>query len=137
VSAITTHVLDTALGQPAAGVPVRLERAADAGPAADGAGDDGAGADGTALSATPVGATVIGRASTDQDGRASDLGPAELEPGTYRLVFDTGAYSRARAPGELPFFPEVTVTFAVADPTRHYHVPLLLSPFGYSTYRGS
>jgi 5-hydroxyisourate hydrolase len=132
VSAITTHVLDTALGQPAAGVPVRLERAAADGPAAD-----GAGADGTALSATAVGATVIGRASTDQDGRASDLGPAELEPGTYRLVFDTGAYSRAREPAELPFFPEVTVTFTVADPARHYHVPLLLSPFGYSTYRGS
>jgi 5-hydroxyisourate hydrolase len=115
VSAITTHVLDTALGQPAAGVPVRLER----------------------VGGTGFSGTVIGRASTGQDGRASDLGPAELEPGTYRLVFDTGAYSRAREPGELPFFPEVTVTFTVADPARHYHVPLLLSPFGYSTYRGS
>lgn len=122
MSAITTHVLDTALGQPAAGVSVRLERAS---------------GDGTEVGGTAVDSTVIGRASTDRDGRASDLGPAELEPGTYRLIFDTGAYSRAREPAGLPFFPEVTVTFTVADPARHYHVPLLLSPFGYSTYRGS
>jgi 5-hydroxyisourate hydrolase len=113
VSAVTTHVLDTALGQPAAGVRVRLERAS---------GDDSA-----------VDGAVIGRASTDRDGRVTDLGPAELEPGTYRLVFATGEYSRA----QQPFFPEVTVTFTVADRDRHYHVPLLLSPFGYSTYRGS
>lgn len=117
MSAITTHVLDTALGQPATGVPVRLERAS---------GDD-----------TAVGGAVIGRASTDQDGRVTDLGPAELEPGTYRLVFGTGEYSRAQQPAQLPFFPEVIVTFTVADRDRHYHVPLLLSPFGYSTYRGS
>jgi 5-hydroxyisourate hydrolase len=115
VSAVTTHVLDTALGRPAAGVEVRLERAG---------GSDGEGA-------------LLGRASTDADGRASDLGPAELEPGRYRLVFGTGAYSRASRPAEPPFFPEVTVTFTVADPGRHYHVPLLLSPYGYSTYRGS
>ena len=115
MSAVTTHVLDTALGRPAAGVPVRLERARD--------GDDEG--------------TVLGRASTDADGRASDLGPAELEPGTYRLVFGTGEYGRASQPAEPSFFPEVTVTFTVADPGRHYHVPLLLSPFGYSTYRGS
>ena len=114
MSAITTHVLDTAAGQPAAGVPVRLERAA-----ADGG-------------------TVLGSASTDADGRARDLGPAEVEPGTYRLVFDTGAYSRGGQEREQPpFFPEVTVTFTVTDTGRHYHVPLLLSPFGYSTYRGS
>lgn len=141
MSAITTHVLDTALGRPAAGVPVRLERAAGDGTAADGTvggtGVGGTGVSGPGVSGTGVSGTVIGRASTDQDGRASDLGPAELEPGTYRLVFDTGAYSRASRPAELPFFPEVTVTFTVADPARHYHVPLLLSPFGYSTYRGS
>ena len=113
MSAVTTHVLDTALGQPAAGVRVRLERASGGDSAVDGA--------------------VIGRASTDRDGRVTDLGPAELEPGTYRLVFGTGEYSRA----QQPFFPEVTVTFTVADRDRHYHVPLLLSPFGYSTYRGS
>jgi 5-hydroxyisourate hydrolase len=115
VSAVTTHVLDTALGRPAAGVEVRLERA----DAADGA------------------ATVLARGSTDADGRASDLGPAELEPGRYRLVFGTGAYSQASRPAETPFFPEVAVTFTVGDAGRHYHVPLLLSPYGYSTYRGS
>ena len=112
MSAVTTHVLDTALGQPAAGVQVRLERAS---------GDD----------------TVIGQASTGQDGRVTDLGPAELEPGTYRLVFGTGEYARVLWPAQPPFFPEVTVTFTVADRGQHYHVPLLLSPFGYSTYRGS
>jgi len=112
VSAITTHVLDTAAGRPAAGLPVRLERVAD-------------------------GAAELGRASTDQDGRVGDLGPAEVEPGTYRLVFDTSQYYRTRRQAEPPFFPEVAVTFTVHDRNRHYHVPLLLSPFGYSTYRGS
>ena len=128
MSAVTTHVLDTALGRPAAGVPVRLERTRD-----DGGADPGGHESASPDSAT----TVLGRASTDADGRASDLGPAELEPGTYRLVFGTGVYSRASRPAEPPFFPEVTVTFTVADPGRHYHVPLLLSPYGYSTYRGS
>jgi 5-hydroxyisourate hydrolase len=123
VTAITTHVLDVALGKPAAGVPVRLERL------------------------TQSGVAVLGQAATDQDGRARDLGPADLPPGTYRLVFDTAAYRRAQQegtqqqeaqqPGEPPFFPEVTVTFTVGDQARDYHVPLLLSPFGYSTYRGS
>ena len=115
MSAVTTHVLDTALGRPAAGVEVRLEQAGEA----------------------AGGGAVLGRASTDADGRVSDLGPAELAPGRYRLVFGTGAYSQASRPAEPPFFPEVTVTFTVTDPGRHYHVPLLLSPYGYSTYRGS
>jgi 5-hydroxyisourate hydrolase len=113
VTAITTHVLDVALGRPAAGVPVRLEQLTQAGPA------------------------VLGEATTDDDGRVRGLGPADLRPGTYRLVFDTAAYRQARQEGEPPFFPEVTVTFAVTDQHRDYHVPLLLSPFGYSTYRGS
>jgi 5-hydroxyisourate hydrolase len=112
VSAITTHVLDTALGRPAAGLRVRLER----------------------IAGHPV---ELGTASTDQDGRATDLGPALVEPGTYRLVFDTAGYRAAQSPGEDAFFPEVTVTFTVRDAARHYHVPLLLSPFGYSTYRGT
>jgi 5-hydroxyisourate hydrolase len=107
MSAITTHVLDTARGVPAAGVPVRLERV------------------------DAAGCTEIARASTDAGGRVSELGPAQIESGTYRLVFDTAAYAPAT------FFPEVMVTFTVADDSGHYHVPLLLSPFGYSTYRGS
>ena len=114
MSALTTHVLDTARGEPAAGVNVRLERVADAGP------------------------EEIGRASTDTDGRVRDLGPDRLPPGTYRLVFGTGEYlARTGAARDRVFFPEVTVTFSVDGQAPHYHVPLLLSPFGYTTYRGS
>ncbi|BCB78693.1 hydroxyisourate hydrolase [Phytohabitans flavus] len=70
---------------------------------------------------------------TDIDGRLRDWVPAEMwGPGGYRLVFDTAAHS-----GPDAFFPEVVVAFRVTDPTRHYHVPLLLSPYGYTTYRGS
>jgi 5-hydroxyisourate hydrolase len=115
MSAITTHVLDIARGSPAAGVPVRLEKLA--GPAEAGA--------------------EVGRARTDEDGRISALGPADVPPGTYRLVFDTAVYFQVQRPGETPFFPEVTVTFTVHDQARNYHVPLLLSSYGYSTYRGS
>jgi 5-hydroxyisourate hydrolase len=71
---------------------------------------------------------VVARGQTGADGRIGDLGPDQLEPATYRLRFDTSARST--------FFPEVVVAFAIADDT-HVHVPLLLSPFGYSTYRGS
>lgn len=109
MSAITTHVLDTALGLPARGVPVRLSR----------------------IDPDP---SVLAEAVTDDDGRVTDLGPDRAEPGTYELRFDTAAY--AAATGQPCFFPEVTLTFAVAD-GRHHHVPLLLSPFAYSTYRGS
>lgn len=111
MSTITTHVLDTGLGLPAAGVPVRLERL------------DGAHY------------TELAAATTDTDGRVRELGSEQAEPGTYRLVFDTGAYF-AEA-GQTGFYPEVSVVFALDDPDRHHHVPLLLSPFGYSTYRGS
>lgn len=110
MSAITTHVLDTSRGRPAAGVAVRLER----------------------------GKEVLARGATDADGRLRDLLPddgAPLEPGTYRLVFDTGRYFAGQ--GEACFYPEVAVAFQVRDAGEHYHVPLLLSPFGYSTYRGS
>jgi 5-hydroxyisourate hydrolase len=109
---ITTHVLDTARGRPAAGVPVVLEHAAQ------------------------DGWRELGRGATDADGRLRDLvaeGSA-LDAGRYRLTFDTGAYFRDR--GEAAFYPEVTVVFTVAA-DEHHHVPLLLSPFGYSTYRGS
>ena len=106
MSPITTHVLDTARGGPAAGVPVTLER----GPDWD----------------------VVGSGRTGEDGRLAELGEAS-GPGTYRLRFDTAGYFR-----DTPaFFPEVTVQFRVERPDEHFHVPLLLSPFGYSTYRGS
>jgi 5-hydroxyisourate hydrolase len=111
MSQITTHVLDTARGAPAAGVPVRLENVS-----------------GTA-------AQEIGLGSTDADGRAADLGPERLPAGTYRLVFDTGGYFARQ--GTAGFFPEVAVTFTIEGEGQHYHVPLLLSPFGYATYRGS
>jgi len=116
MSRITTHVLDTALGRPAPGVQVTLERL----PTGDGA--------------EPI---VLGHGVTDADGRLRDLAPpgGALHGGTYRLHFDTGAYFRDQ---ELEgFYPEVTITFMVADGSEHFHVPLLLSPFGYSTYRGS
>jgi len=111
MSAITTHVLDTALGRPAAGVGVRLDR----------------------LHADQV--IPLATGSTNRDGRVPDLGPDHVEAGTYRLVFDTAAYFAAS--GQTGFFPEVSITFALVDPTQHHHVPLLLSPFAYSTYRGS
>jgi 5-hydroxyisourate hydrolase len=121
VNGVSTHVLDTARGRPAAGLPVRLDRLT---------GSDRA---------------EIGRGVTDADGRVSGLVSDELEPGRYRLVFDTEAYFAGPAaagpggvnPDRLPFYPEVVVTFTVTDPAAHYHLPLLLSPFGYSTYRGS
>jgi 5-hydroxyisourate hydrolase len=109
---ITTHVLDTARGRPAAGVPVVLERATD---------------DAWEL---------VGEGATDADGRLRDLMPAgaPVADGRYRLTFDTGAYFRTS--GETGFYPEVAVVFTVVG-GEHHHVPLLLSPFGYSTYRGS
>jgi 5-hydroxyisourate hydrolase len=108
VSPITTHVLDTARGRPATGVAVTLERGPDW--------------------------TEIGSGRTGDDGRLADLGDPG-GPGSYRLRFDTGAYFEAA--GERTFFPEVTIHFSVERPEEHHHVPLLLSPFGYSTYRGS
>lgn len=124
MSAISTHVLDVATGRPAAGMRVRLERVASGGQANSPTGEE------------------IAVASTDADGRIAGLGPDVVAAGTYRLIFDTGGYlARQRGngggdTGTTPFFPEVTVTFAVAV-GEHYHVPLLMSPFGYSTYRGS
>jgi len=126
---ITTHVLDTSRGRPAAGVPVALERRAGDGP--EGRGGEGrerdAGDDWTA----------VGADTTGDDGRATGLAPAgtPLAAGAYRLRFDTAAYFTAA--GADAFFPEVTVTFTVTRPDEHHHVPLLLNPFGYTTYRGS
>ena len=114
MSAITTHVLDTARGRPAAGVPVSLERHTD--------GDRW---------------DPIGRGETDSDGRLQTLMPvgATLSPGVYRLIFDTARYFSTC--GTRAFYPSVTVVFETTTGEQHYHVPLLLSPFGYSTYRGS
>ena len=110
---ITTHVLDTARGGPAVGMTVILEMR-------------------HASEWSP-----IGRGTTDETD-ASPHSPTdkELAPGTYRLTFDTGTYHRDQGIG-MPFFPEAKITFNVRDPDEHYHVPLLLSPFGYSTYRGA
>jgi 5-hydroxyisourate hydrolase len=115
VSRITTHVLDTSSGRPAAGVPVVLARAAPEG----------------------EGWEVVGRGVTDADGRQGDLAPngRRLAGGRYRLTFDTAAYfTRSGLEG---FFPEVSVVFSIAEGDEHEHVPLLIAPYGYSTYRGS
>ena len=124
VSQITTHVLDAQRGKPAAGVPVELYRRS-AGSAA-GASAAGGGGGGWELLASAV---------TDDDGRAKQLGPETIPNGEYRLRFDTGAYFASTQ--TEAFYPEVQLTFLVAEEGRHYHVPILLSPFAYSTYRGS
>jgi len=110
VSQVTTHVLDTAFGTPAVGVGVGLDRQVD---------DRWA---------------EVASGATDADGRVSTLGPDRLDPGIYRLTFATGDYFHATH--RPAFYPEVQVSFLVTG-TEHYHVPLLLSPFSYSTYRGS
>jgi len=112
MKSISTHVLDITRGRPAQGVAVTLEKKEDAGYAR------------------------VKAATTDADGRIKDLVPeGELRVGTYRITFDTGAYFGAQ--GTKGFYPEAAIVFAVEDADAHYHVPLLLSPFGYSTYRGS
>ena len=114
MSTITTHVLDTSRGRPAGGVRAVLERQ------------------------TAVGEwELVGRSATDSNGRIGQW-PAAGTPftaGLYRLTFDTAAYFRAQNVESI--FPEVAVIIAVRDAAEHYHIPLLLSPFGYSTYRGS
>ena len=114
---LTTHVLDTANGCPAAGMAVALYRL-----------DAGA-------------ATLIKRITLNRDGRADIplLEGAGFVPGTYRLMFGVAAYFRARgaALDEPPFLDEVPLDFGLATVGAHYHVPLLASPFAYSTYRGS
>ena len=106
MSVVTTHVLDAVTGRPASGVAVRLE-----------------------------GPGMTAEERTDDDGRVRELGPARLDPGTYRVVFATGDWFAAQ--GRDTFYPEVVIAITVDDPEQHLHVPLLLSPYAYSTYRGS
>ncbi|MFJ4220420.1 hydroxyisourate hydrolase [Curtobacterium luteum] len=109
MSHLTTHVLDTTNGRPAAGVAVTLR-----GPAGD----------------------VVATGTTDDDGRVGELGPDTLAPGDWTLSFATGAYWRAL--GTAAFHPRVDVVVTIPEqPAEHYHVPLLVNPFAYSTYRGS
>lgn len=109
---ITTHILDTARGRPAANVTIDLERL-----------------EGSTWS-------PIGTGSTDDDGRLKTLTPpGPVPPATYRLRFHTAAYFAAQS--QQGFFPVVEIQFQIVDGAAHYHVPLLLQPFGYSTYRGS
>jgi 5-hydroxyisourate hydrolase len=116
---LTTHVLDTARGRPAAGMSVEL------------------------LIHGPGGASpeALARMTTNADGRTDRplLGPGELRAGSYELVFDVGAYfaGAGLAADERPFLALVPIRFGVADPEASYHVPLLVSPWAYSTYRGS
>jgi 5-hydroxyisourate hydrolase len=109
VSTLSTHVLDTALGRPAEGIRVTLKRADD----------------------------VVGSGVTDADGRVRDLHKknASLAQGSYRLTFYVADYFLKA--GRESFFPEIVVNFRIGEGAENYHVPLLLSPFGYSTYRGS
>jgi 5-hydroxyisourate hydrolase len=104
---LSTHVLDATTGRPAAGLLVRLERA------------------------EQDGWTPAGEGTTGPDGRLRLSG----DSGVYRLTFDSGGYFTSR--GSATFYPEVSVTFEMTERDGHYHVPLLLSPFAYSTYRGS
>ena len=114
MSRISTHVLDTAKGRPAAGVPVRLER------------EEG-----------PGKWTQLHSTKTDQDGRCAQLLPdgSALSEGDYRLIFDTAAYFAACKIEGL--YPSVQISFHVKNGESHFHIPLLLSPNGYTTYRGS
>jgi 5-hydroxyisourate hydrolase len=113
MSQITTHVLDTSIGRPASGVPIVLEIKKPGGKWRE-----------------------LSRGATDVDGRLRHLlAPEALVQGTYRLTFDTASYFESRKMAGL--YPQVGVVFEVRDAKEHYHIPLLLSPYGYSTYRGS
>jgi 5-hydroxyisourate hydrolase len=113
MSQITTHVLDVSRGRPASGISVLLE-----------------------LQTTSDSWKELAKGATDSDGRLKNLLESrKLETGTYRLTFDTAAYFAERKIESL--YPKVNIVFEVKNAHEHYHIPLLLSPFGYSTYRGS
>ncbi len=105
---LSTHVLDTSAGRPARDLHVSL---------------------------TDAGGGTLGDGTTDADGRIPALGPERLPVGDYRLTFDTGGWFAGQ--GVTAFYPEVVVAFTITDADQHHHVPLLLNPFGYTTYRGT
>lgn len=112
-SPITTHILDLQRGKPAMGIAVQL------------------------FAVTTESCALLAQGVANQDGRVSDLlFPGKIEPGTYRLSFATRAYFESVGQEEI-FYPLVTVDFSVTESQTHYHVPLLLAAYGYSTYRGS
>ena len=112
MSPITTHVLDTSRGRPAVGLAVELQVK------------------------SAAGWKSLGTSLTDANGRCNTLmGEQKLEAGAYRLLFNAGAYYQAQH--TETFYSEIPIVFEVLHPETHYHVPLLISPFGYSTYRGS
>ncbi len=108
---ISTHILDTTRGRPASGVAVSLDRRDD------------------------TGWVAVGQGATDADGRCKTLLVESPEPGTFRITFAVAAYFQGL--GVEAFYPEVSIVFSVARGGEHFHVPLLLNPFGFSTYRGS
>ena len=115
ISPITTHVLDTALGRPGVGIGVELE---------------------IFDPLVEPSWKVVGSGQTNSDGRVTDLlPPGELSGGHYRISFKTAEYFQDQ--DNTGFYPVVRIEFQIDDPSRHFHLPLLLSPFGYSTYRGS
>ena len=110
-SKVTTHVLDAVSGRPAEGVAAVLEQRG------------------------PDGWAPVADGRTDADGRIGRFGPDELDAGVYRVTFAVGEWFAGR--GLEAFYPEVVISFTLDDPAAHYHVPLLLSPYAFSTYRGS
>ena len=113
MSPITTHALDTSLGRPARGLTITLSQKE---------------SDGSWVK--------LASGVTNDDGRITDLlERGQLSSGVYQMCFDTGPYHHE--PGVEGFYPEASIVFEVKDTTQHYHIPLLISPYGYSTYRGS
>jgi len=108
MSHITTHILDSTTGRPAEAVSVELQDAS---------------------------GSSVASGLRDGNGRITELGPERLELGNYRLVFAVGEYFAAADRATL--YPQVTIDFTVSEPHQHYHVPLLISPYAYSTYRGN
>jgi 5-hydroxyisourate hydrolase len=111
VSHVTTHVLDAVSGRPAAGIAATL------------------------LQQSSAGWEALASAVTDADGRVGEFGPEALDAGVYKVRFETGVFFASRS--QDTFYPSIEIVFEVKDRSEHYHVPLLLSPFAYSTYRGS